>query len=313
MAMPVSPQLAASGRHRVCALAIDAGGTQFKSALIGPRGGVLPGSSFRTASCSAGDRAAILEAYRLTIAAGIGRARESGVTIAGLGVATPGPFDYAGGISRMTHKFQAIEGLPLREAIRGLHLLPDDVPICFQQDVHAFLAGEQWTGAVRGVDDVAAVTLGTGLGFGIMRRGVILDNGRGGPARVIYNLPFGPGILEDRISGRGIAARYRELAPAAPAPADVRAIARRARRGYDATARRVFEESGQVLADHLAGFLQADPVTHVVFGGQISKAFAWFGPAFARRLREQGVVVQALPGQRVNASALVGVARLVLR
>ncbi|MFA7231015.1 MAG: hypothetical protein WC071_07065, partial [Victivallaceae bacterium] len=95
-------------------LAIDAGGTYFKSILVSMRGEVLTESFFQASSCSNGSRENIIGAYRQVICKGLQYANSNGFFICGIGISTPGPFDYEQGMSLMQHKFQAIKNVPLR-------------------------------------------------------------------------------------------------------------------------------------------------------------------------------------------------------
>jgi hypothetical protein len=94
------------------------------------------------------------------------------------------------------------------------------------------------------VECSAAVTLGTGLGFGVVKDAAVLDNGKGGPPVSIFSRPYKNGILEDAVSARGISARYQCLSGVLAAP---REIAERAAKG-DAHAVEVFRETGEILA-----------------------------------------------------------------
>lgn len=294
-----------------CVLAIDAGGTYLKSILVGARGQTYGQSHFQTPSQSCGSKEQVIGAYRQVIANGVLHARTHGLDIRGVGIATPGPFDYAAGVSLMEHKYKSIRNVSIRDEIRALHLLSADLPIVFQQDVHSFLLGESWTGAAKGVHNVAAITIGTGLGFGVMANGVIQTNGRGGPHTVIFNRPFESGILEDRISRRGIIAQYRNYSGETCPELDVHDIALRAMQDSDALAQKVFFELGSILAEQISDTLKFLSISMVVFGGQISKSFDLFGPAFRDTLRRCGCAVTALPGANIEYSALIGVAHSI--
>ena len=165
--------------------------------------------------------------------------------------------------------FQALRNVPLRDEIFALELLPEKLPIIFQQDVHSFLIGEHWTGSIKGVANAAAITLGTGLGFGLMRNSEILDNGRGGPHAVIFNLPFEDGILEDRISRRGIISQYCKYTGELEKNIDVHDIALRARNEQDI-------------------------------------------PAFKKKLRDEGLTTNVVPGTNIEFSSLIGAAKAVI-
>ncbi len=299
------------GSRQPTVLAIDAGGTYFKSALVAAGGGIIAGSFLQTPASFSGSKAEVIGAYEKVFDASFAFARAHALQITGVGISTPGPFDYAGGISLMDHKFRSIKNLPLREEFARLAYFTEKTPVIFQQDVHAFLVGEHWAGAVRGVANVAAITIGTGLGFGVMRNSVIVDNGRGGPCVAVFNRPFGQGILEDRISRRGFIAQYGKYAGIPESGLDVYAISQRARVQNDPLARKVFYEAGRIMAEELAGVFKEFAIENLVFGGQISKSFDLFGPAFAARLRELGMAIKAVPGANIDFSALLGAAQNV--
>jgi len=289
-------------------VAIDAGGTYFKSALISAAGELLGGSFSQAPACSRGTKAEIIRAYEHIIRRECEYARDHGVRIGGVGISTPGPFDYQRGMSLMTHKFQAIKGVGLRDELYALGIFSNQLPVVFMQDVHAFLAGEHWTGAIRECDNAAVITLGTGLGFGLLQDGKILDNGKGGPLIPLFKHPYRNGILEDIISRRGIIARYRQYRGTQDADIDVRDIAEKARNN-DVQALGVFRETGEILAGELMEILVAREISTVVFGGQISKSFDLFGPAFQEKVTASGKAIRVVPGRNIDFSSLIGVAQ----
>ncbi|MDR0902209.1 MAG: ROK family protein [Opitutaceae bacterium] len=198
--MPASPAI----------LAIDAGGTFFKSALVLPSGEILAGSLRSAPVDSQGAAAGVIAAYAGVLKNALADAAAAGLRVAAVGVSTPGPFDYENCTSLMTHKFAAIRGVNLRDALGGAVPEIRGVPLRFFSDANVFMLGEQRRGAARGHANAVGVTLGTGVGFGCMAGGKILDNGRGGPFVVIFKLPCRDGILEDYVSARGIVRLFNE-------------------------------------------------------------------------------------------------------
>lgn len=94
-------------------LIIDAGGTYFKSAITDADAVISPGSTFQVRSYSEGPAEKILNAYRRTIIYGLTYIEENSGVLSGIGIATPGPFDYERGIPLMKHKFASVYGLNL--------------------------------------------------------------------------------------------------------------------------------------------------------------------------------------------------------
>ena len=69
-------------------------------------------------------------------------------TVDGVGVAVPGPFDYANGVCLLTHKLEPLHGVDLRRALADA-LRSAPAAIAFVNDADAFLLGEAWVGAAR--------------------------------------------------------------------------------------------------------------------------------------------------------------------
>jgi glucokinase len=290
-------------------VAVDAGGTSLKHGIV-LRGAGEALARGRVALDSAGTREAILAAFAAVVSRGMEAAAATGAVVEGIGVATPGPFDFAAGASLMEHKWAGIRGVKLRPELVRRCGLPAGLPIRFLHDVHAFLRGEALRGAAQGFERVAGVTLGTGLGFGILIDGVFRDNGKGSPHVGIYKEPWRGGVLEDFVSRRGLRADYVRRSRAGGEP-DVEEIAHRAREGDDRHARAAFREMGRTLADALAGHLEENRIECLVLGGKISNAFDLFGEEL-EALRGRVPSLRAVERARdIDGAPLYGAAALI--
>ena len=109
-----------------CRLLLDVGGTFLKSAVADAAGQLLSGSEFSCPIRSEGSREEIEGSLAATVARGAAFAAERGMELAGIGIAIPGPFDYAAGVSRMTHKFRSICGVDLRGVLHAMPGVPAD-------------------------------------------------------------------------------------------------------------------------------------------------------------------------------------------
>ena len=188
-----------------------------------------------------------------------------------VGVAIPGPFDYREGIFLMKHKFASVYGCSFRE-IAGLQ---EDVSLKFMHDVNAVLAGALEM-LDLGSSNCALVTLGTGLGFSYAVSGVVQCNQSLSPAYGLWNLPHNGGILEDRISGRGIVSAYEQITGGSGLSAYD--VARLAFSG-DQAALDVYQGTGRLLGQVLAPLARKLELSAVLIGGQISKSLSLFvGP-----------------------------------
>ena len=180
-----------------------------------------------------------------------------------VGIAIPGPFDYRAGIFRAEHKFAAVKGQSFCE----LAGLPESVDLRFIHDVCAVLEG-----SIRGVrsnGSTALVTLGTGLGFAIARWGKVRYGPTLSPADVIWNLPWEDGILEDKVSGRGLRAIYSSLGGDGSLTA--RDIAEEAFHG-DRMAFEAYERMGAILGSAIKDILAENQIDTLLFAGQISQS-----------------------------------------
>lgn len=288
-----------------CRLLFDVGGTFLKSAAADAAGQLLPGSEFSCPIRSDGSRAEIEGSLATVVARGVDFAAEQGFELGGISVAIPGPFDYAAGISRMTHKFRNIYGVDLREVLRAMSGVPADAGIYFMQDVNAALAGEIARGNAAGYGASALVSLGTGLGFALSRNGRVLCNPTGGPEVVIYNRPYRDGILEDYASKRGFLRIYGELTGCTDPTLTVADLGRMAGEG-DAHARETFAAVGGILAASLRPLILEHGIECLLLGGQISRSFTWMEPALHEGLHDVTGLIRIAPAAHIGEAAFYG-------
>ncbi|MFL5919893.1 MAG: ROK family protein [Gaiellaceae bacterium] len=164
-----------------------------------------------------------------------------------------------GGTLRLIENVAGLEGRPfaheLREAL-GLEVV-------LENDINLAALGEQWQGVARGVDDFAFLSVGTGMGAGLVLGGE-LHRGRNGAAGEIDFALAGVDQTLDP-SAPQVAELARDLAGL---QADPRAVFGAARNG-DAGARAVVDEVARRIALHLAAVAGVADVELVVLGGGI--------------------------------------------
>ncbi len=203
--------------------------------------------------------------------------RESLVTAAALPVeridgivlGVPGVID-AAGASTLHLTSPNIPGLEGRAFGRELG---DElgIDVTLENDVNLAAVGERWAGVARGVDDFAFLSVGTGMGMGLVLGGELHRGNHGAAGEVDWALA---GMSEDiDPSADGVAALAARIAPAGSAgtsvvpPYDARAIFAAARRG-DLLARTVVEEVARRIAAHITPIAAvADPALVVLGGG----------------------------------------------
>ena len=229
-------------------------------------------------------------------------ARGAGAGAQAIGVAVPGPFDYANGICtiRGVAKLDALYGLDLRHALaEACEIAPRSV--VFLNDAEAFLLGEAGYGAARGYDRAIGLTLGTGLGSAFLAGGAIVREGNGvPPGGEVHLLSFRGAPVEDRLSARGLRARTAD-------GRDARELAAAARAG-ETGARRVWDDFAAELVEFLEPIVSGFEPACIVVGGSIARAWDLLGPGLESALPGVAVVRAA----HIDDAALLGAGRFAL-
>ena len=203
-----------------------------------------------------------------------------------VGVGLPGPMDGAGRVARVCINLPGWEQIPLAEWLEPQ--LQRRVTLA--NDGNCAVVGEAWQGAARGYRDVLLLTLGTGVGGGVLLGGSLFT-GHGGAAAepgLICIDPEGPacnsgnrGSLESFCSLRGLA----RLSPLTPLE-----LCRQADAG-EATALAVWERYGQLLGIGVSSLLYVLTPELVLLGGGISGASHHFLPALWREVEQRVLAV----------------------
>lgn len=208
-----------------------------------------------------------------------------GDEIAGVGLGMPGQIDAETGILRYA------PNLPGFKNIDGISLLKDrlDIPVVWENDANAAALGEFIYGAGRGVSEMMMITLGTGIGSGLILGGKIYHgaNGFAGEFGHLTVDPEGPecgcgsrgcaeayagtkgiiNILKEKLnSGCGSLLDSMDISTITP-----RDITLAARKG-DTTAREVLAQAGKYLGIGFASVINLLNLEKIVVGGGVSKA-----------------------------------------
>lgn len=140
-------------------IGFDIGGTRLKSGVVQPDGTVERPTLDDTSRGGFDDLV-------LPLVRGHARAHldAAGPGCAGIGIALPGIVETAFGSRYLPGKVLGIEGFPLRTALEDEF----GVPVRCLNDGAAATLAEWRFGAARGVDDVVGLTLGTGVGSGVV-------------------------------------------------------------------------------------------------------------------------------------------------
>lgn len=256
-------------------LLLDVGGTFVKSVVATLDGELLPNTETSVPINSDGTRLEIEKSFASIITNGSALATYNGYSVVGVGIAFPGPFDYEKGVSHMTHKFAALNSLSLKEFFHSLPEVGKDTPVVFMHDVTSAILGEMNFGAAKEYKNTVLITLGTGLGFAHTIDGEIQYNELGAPSVSLYCRAYRDGIMEDYVSKRGFLRAYSEVRGYPnPDGLTVAMIGGMAANGGK-EALETFNRVGTILAEELPALLNEYKTECLLFGGQISRSFAF--------------------------------------
>lgn len=259
---------------------IDIGGTNTVFGIVDARGNVLASNSIKTQRHQQFEDyiAELYEELSKLIEANCGIER-----VKGIGVGAPNANYYTGNIEHAAN-------LPWKGVIPFAKIMSDKfgVPVALTNDANAAAIGEMTYGAARGMKDFIMITLGTGVGSGIVANGHLIyghDGFAGELGHVIVRRENGrqcgcggKGCLETYTSATGVARTAREfLENRANEDSVLRKISLEsitskdvfdAAQEGDQIAKDVFAFTGQVLGEALADFIKfSSPEAIVLFGG----------------------------------------------
>ena len=268
-----------TGIEKPYVVGMDIGGTNTVFGIVDQRGNVLATDSIKTQAYTK------IEDYVDAVCEKLIPLIESmgGVEkIKGMGVGAPNGNFYNGTI-------EFAPNVPWKGVIPLAALFEEKigVPTALTNDANAAAIGEMTYGAARGMKDFIMITLGTGVGSGIVINGQLVyghDGFAGELGHVVVRRENGRlcgcgrrGCLETYCSATGVARTAREFLVARPEPSLLRDIPAEdivSKDVYDAAvkgdklAQDIFEFTGRILGEALADFIAfSSPEAIVLFGG----------------------------------------------
>jgi glucokinase len=286
-------------------IGVDLGGTNLRIAAVTADGQLLEKVTLGTKT-SLGPNHVITEMcdaiQRLTA-----QYQHSGKFL-GAGLGIPGIIDLHTGMLRKSANLPGFEEYPVRNEIeRRLH-----TRVVLDNDANVAALGEQWLGAARGVPNMAVVTLGTGIGGGIVLEGKIWHgmNGMSGEFGHVTLEPNGHpcgcgnhGCAEQYASATAIMRMAREAIATGAAPSlgkaassdlefGAKSVYNLALQG-DEHAREIFRTFGRYLGILLAALVNVLNLDMYVLGGGVSSAWDAYAPAMFHELRARSLVYAA--------------------
>ena len=294
-------------------IGVDLGGTNLRAAAIDSTGRMLGKESGQT-KLSSGPDAVV----RDMVAAIVKLRDEFGEQeLAGVGIGSPGIIVMETGMIMETPNLPGFEGYPLRDAVnREL-----GAPVILENDANAAALGEKWAGAGKDVDDLILLTLGTGIGGGIIYRGEIMHGaiGMAGELGHIRVVPNGNpcacgnfGCLEKHASATAVTAMARLMSLGSDLTAEE--VCRLAAAGNE-KARAIYRVVGQALGSALVSLINIFNPPLVLLSGGMLGAWEFFAPVMLDEVHQYCYVWRNSPARIEKAvlgseAGLYGAARL---
>ncbi len=294
-------------------IGVDMGGTNLRAAAITEDGKMIEKIAGSTAM-QAGPDAVVADMVRSIQAL---EKRLGAENLAGVGVGVPGFINMQAGVIAGWAQNPSFQGYPMRDRIeQGL-----GTKVILENDANSAALGETWMGAGRGVQDLVLLTLGTGIGGGIIIGGRIL-HGAQGMAAELGHITVSPngnpcgcgnrGCLEKHASATAIGAmaRLMNLGPSLTAQ-DVYNLAVE---GND-RALAVFQSMGEALGIAIASLINIFNFPLYLLSGGPIPAWPYFSPSLLAEVERRSFTYRSTrpriePAQLGNEAGLYGAAYL---
>ena len=308
---------------RYC-MGVDIGGTSVKLGLFETEGKLLDKWEIPTRKENHGEQ--ILPDVAASILGKLEEKKIQREAVAGVGMGIPAPVDSEGVVQQTANV-----GWGYKEVTRELSELLDGMRVEAGNDANVAAMGEMWLGAGRGEKNLVMVTLGTGVGGGVIVDGhmIVGHHGAGGEiGHICVNREEEDacgcglhGCLEQYASATGIAKLARKalsgeheetVLHGEPSAKDVFDAVK----AGDALATRIADEFGRYLGGALASIaVVADPAVFVI-GGGVSKAGPVLIPFVEKAFREKAFFAnkdtKIVLAELGNDAGICGAARLIL-
>jgi glucokinase len=218
-------------------------------------------------------------------------------TVMGIGIGIPGLVDREEGIINDVQNIPSWKEVHLKEILEN-HF---QVPVYLDNDANCFALGESRFGSGKGVDDFVGLTLGTGMGGGIVKEGFLLSDAHCSSGE-FGNIPYLDSIYEDYCSGKFFVKQYgikgEEMAKAAAMG--------------DTLALKAFNEFGIHIANAIKTIKLAVDPHKVIIGGSVAQASKYFETSmwkslldfpFPRAMRDFDVIFSDVKNIAILGSA----------
>jgi glucokinase len=286
-------------------IGVDLGGTNLRIAAVDEQGRLLEKITLGTQVALGRERVItdMCDAIRPLSA----RYNNAGA-LQGIGIGVPGIIDMKTGMVRESPNLPGWTESPVRAEIEKRLR----TRVILENDANVAALGEKWLGAGRDVEDLAILTLGTGVGGGLILGGRVW-HGMTGMAGEFGHITIEPAGVRCGCGNRGCLEQYAsasavvrmakeaiasgalsELSRAEDPDAEfsAKAVYNLAIQGDD-EAKKIFRQVGRALGIALADLVNSLNLPMYVIGGGVSSAWDAFSPIIFEELRQRSMVYAA--------------------
>ena len=311
-------------------IGIDVGGTNVKIALVDGEGKIIYSNSVPTYAQMGYEYTVnnIKQAIRDLMKETNTDAKE----IEGIGFDFPGQVDYKTGVVKLAPNIPGWVNVPIAQMIEEEF----NIPTRIDNDVRCAALGELKFGAGKGCENFVCITVGTGIGSGLVINGQLVRgaaNAAGEIGHIKLQMNGGPicgcgdtGCLEAFASGPSIVAmaqeylkggkstKFREMA-GADGEITPYIVAKAAEAG-DPVAKRIFEIVGTYIGMGLVSVINLLNPEKVIIGGGVAAAGDLLLDPIRKTVKERAMVVagnsvEIIPAQLGNSAGVIGASMLV--
>jgi glucokinase len=279
-------------------IGMDLGGTNLRVAGLDAGGAVLAMHREQTVAKEGPER--VIERIVAAVERIAEQVRGDGGAVRGVVLGAPGIISRLEGTVVASPNLPGWRDVPLRARVAEA----TGLPVLLENDANAAAFGEYWRGAGVGSASMVLLTLGTGVGGGLVLDGR-LWRGADGMAGEVGHVTVDPGgrtcgcgnggCLETYASATGIVESYRALS-GSEEPVTAERVHALAQEG-DANARQAYREAGRSLGVAFATLVNLLNPERIVIGGGVLPAWDLFMPAAETELRRRAF---AAPASRVR-------------
>jgi len=282
-------------------ISVDLGGTWMRAAMVSSDGTCTAIARMRTDRHRPGE--AILNDLLKII--DDARRQVPGMTdnIEAVVLGIPTTLDEDGGLA-LSDNLPTLSGFPL---VRHLeHVF--HIPVAVFNDANCFTVGEWWQGVGKGTRNFCGITLGTGIGAGLVINGNPY-NGSHGCAGEIWNSPWITGRVEQYACGQAVESEYERRSGQRLNGTQIAGLAEHG----DSTAMNVYSDFGTSLGQVLAFIINVIDPEAVAVGGAVAESFKFFCGTLRKTIAANttsGANVRVEQSRLGEKAALIGAGKL---